>query len=599
MPTFLCDCCNGGKKGEPAPCNCENPDEVVVGEWDATDVNPCNIVGCLLKYPVWLLEVSVEWFDPEDEGSCNIVDGAFVLTKFNTNTNPPCRGCGPYLSPGVHYFQECCGSSHYETPFNKPGACQVECNCLVVCIACHLNEADQPVIVASATLRDRIRFDVCNDADWWRCTGSQVVSTLGSSLTINLAAEGVGVYSQVANGTLTFLGSPCGGDLDGDGEPDTPPSAQCPVACLSLLSFTVVEKGNCLFDVTNTSVVTGCPIVRWVWSDGYTSIEPDRDRPDYRASPFCGDTEGRNLTLYGIDEKGCVSQVTNLIPDCCRCTDGDGNPCGISCNCDSFPSNTLSVEQLDACTYRFCSSLTGQGCGFIEVQLEEPGEGCLVELLDDCPCIGGPNEETHENYLACFACSFTLADGVCTNRTISAASRYRWRVWDGPCGCSTEYTDWIDLACGECECCDGALAGFDLVVTGALDCPPDGVTSCNCDEINGSYRVPAVDGCSGSLEFDTHTCSQGAGDIPGVLVLSWAITCDEVGYWLTVSYSVETGDPGIGDSGEEMIFLSEEKPTCADLGNIEPLCINYDGSPVGCFYCNAADLMICLQAYTD
>lgn len=540
--------CETGDCGcPPLPdCVCENTEGVTIGSWDNTAEHPCNIVNCILDTYIWLVEFSIEWADPdpENQGTCTIVDGAFILTPDNTNTNPPCRSGGPLLyevgplaSIDGTALNECCGYTDGDyfrvTPFNQFGhICKIECPSLVVCVTCHDSDEDGlPTIIWSVILRDETRLDVCINETWWRAISIPVeLTSLAPGQAFTLIDDG-GVPSipqQLVSGKITLLGTICGGDYDGDGEPDPEEIDRCPAICAPALDFEITEIGNCEYAITNLTVPGACPIKLYVWSDGYSSELPER--PNLVTNTGCGESNpDYRLTLWGIDDADCVHEHSEEIPACCKCEDAEGNPCSTPAgdltatlqNPDEYPCQYLL--EASAPDGEFACSTTA----VIELRLSN--SSCDAEL--DCDCV-----EIAAGDCGGAGCSSVLGDGDTFLLTIYESTTIFWRARETNC-CVGEW-DELELPCTQCECCDGGLTGVMMTIGGFTQGDVEGCADCGT-KINGTYFLPFVNSCRAELNLeDAYSCE-----------------CEEpCSYTLNLQVIIVCS-PGTGPGGIDQILL--------------------------------------------
>jgi hypothetical protein len=579
--------CETGDCGcPPFECVCENTEGVTVGEWDDTDANPCNIVNCILDTYIWLLEIEIAWRDPETAGDCTIVDGTFVITPDNSSQVGPGRFGGPQLYSTAGSGSSCCGgpgADGFATPFNQfAHNCKVLCPTLAIEFDCDVVE-DEPVVSVCVTLTDRTFFDpVCNDSHWWNaCSVPTAITTLAPGHVFNLTLDGgVGYPLEVISGKITLLGQICGGDYEGDGEPDSP-DEHCPSICAPALDFEITEIGNCVYSVTNLTTPGGCPIKLYVWSDGYVSELPER--PNLTTNTGCGESDpDYRLTLWVIDDADCVHERSKAIPPCCKCEDADGNPC-------SAPAGTLSVTLVDAdnCQYLLEADVpSGQEmvCGtghFIEWRLSS--DDCNIE--EDCECF-----DIEAGNCGGTGCSGGLRDGQTFLLTIAESITLFWRVREDVCGCWGPWNE-VELPCTPCECCDGKFGGMTMSFAGAFDCaenPGFGI-DCACEALNGAaYTVPSTGNCTGqrTIEFPG-LCTQDEAVFDGALLLGWRIECDEDGFWLYLEYSLQVG-AAQSDASFQTLFLGEEMPDCDEIEGC------FTATEIGsCIFCNAKSVTVC------
>ena len=577
-----CDCATVNP-----PCECGNEETAVVGTWDNTTEEPCNIASCICEMYIWLFEVELEWRTGVDPVACKIIDGAFVLTPDNTSGTGCERSGGPHMSATSYPGEECCGDQ-YDTPFNQPGACQLRCPALVVGVTCAENGSGDPVVYWSAQLRDRLLVDVCNDYIWWNASGAgDVVTTITPGMSFDLFDDFIYLTEQplyVISAKVTLLGKVCGGDLDGDGTPEVPEDVRCNNKCGLTVDFTIEDIGGCRFRITNITDGGECGIKKYIWSDGYVSTLPER--PVYRLGGDCGEQTGNSITLWVIDEKDCVYEKTKTLPDCCRCEDEDAN------NCNEGIGGTLTATLTGEadCEYELCASVPAATalCGddstsFIEYQLD--GGDCSFPL-DDCDCL-----DVEADLCRPVGCGRSLTDGECDTVTIDRTTQLRWRVWDKPCGCPGPW-NYEELPCTVCSCCDGKIAGAMIAVTGVTNCDYSGTPgrSCNCTIVNQTYDVPATTSCGGSRTFTGEiTCNDGGGPIPIDWYLEWNIYCDEDGYWLQLGFNISNAP--FGDF--ETVFLGETMPACVDISE----CVTISNTDTGCGYCDIFDVTLCVTFY--
>lgn len=567
-----CDCATVNP-----PCECGNEETAVVGTWDNTTEEPCNIASCICEMYIWLFEVELEWRTGVDPVACKIIDGAFVLTPDNTSGTGCERSGGPHMSATSYPGEECCGDQ-YDTPFNQPGACQLRCPALVVGVTCAENGSGDPVVTWYAQLRDRLLVDVCNDYIWWNASGAgDVVTTITPGMSFDLFDDFIYLTEQplyVISAKVTLLGKVCGGDLDGDGTPEVPEEVRCNNKCGLTVDFTIEDIGGCRFNITNITDGGECGIKKYIWSDGYVSTLPER--PVYRLGGGCGEQTGNSITLWVIDEKDCVYEKTKSLPDCCRCEDEDAN------NCNEGIGGGLTVTLIDeaTCEYELCASVPAAEplCGdasvsFIEYQLE--GGGCTFPE-DDCECL-----DVEADLCMPVGCGRGLTDGECDTITVDVSTQLRWRVWDKPCGCPGPW-NYEELPCTICECCDGKVAGAMITVSGIGSCI-DWDCGTDCSDLNTTHDVPAVTSCYGELEIPV-TCSVSGTPSPGSFFLTWTLLCDETGYYVEINQYFDFGGAGNGES--EIFYIGDEFIPCVDItasGTINDtpiLCIGCDNDTV-------------------
>lgn len=350
-----------------------------------------------------------------------------------------------------------------------------------------------------------------------------------------------------------------------------------------IASFTAERSGpsetSCAYTLNSTSTDGRCGTgnLRYFWSTGHTG--PGPHYVNIGDSEPCGEIE-RDITLTVIDTvSGCWSQSTQTL----------------GCGCCCGGSGSLTVMELEPCRFELCAAVTSEeecGIGFIEWQLMEPGTGCPMYWsgMDCNECV-----EPGEPIELCGCYMGSLTDAQCTEFTIARTSRLRWRYWPKACGCPGPWVYEDDLICANCDCCDGLVGGAIVTVIGVDDCPnrnPE--VDCNCSAANTAYDVPASETCIGDLTFeDVVTCT--ADEVSGTssVRITWEISCDEFGYWLTLGFYT-AGTAGIFGLSNT-VFLGADKPDCEDIS----ACVEIDSGLVAdACYCDWYTLLtLCAEFY--
>lgn len=211
------------------------------------------------------------------------------------------------------------------------------------------------------------------------------------------------------------------------------------------------------------------------------------------------------ITAVAIDDRGCLYCFTNT--PACGCCEGVSG------------SLSITTDPETACTYTFCASVTTtEECGqaFIELQYYDgnPSEpGPCDGGWKDCECTQVvPGNEVDPPCEGWQSCMVALSDGQCFTTAIHLTGRARYRVWDGPCGCASEWVD-FPVHCADCNCCAGKVQRVYATIFGwAPGCP-------GCASVNKRYELepwPGNDcwwryGYSGGIgDGDSFTCPSGS-----------------------------------------------------------------------------------------
>lgn len=261
------------------------------------------------------------------------------------------------------------------------------------------------------------------------------------------------------------------------------------------------------------------------WSDGAVTVGDD-----------CHTANITNVDATDIGRNTQVISALILMTNGCAYCWAETLSCGC---CEGVGGGlTMSVDLETACMYTFCASVTAtEECpqAFLELQILTPGAGtpfCQASNFDDfdaCTCEklepGGDPDPPCEGWNSCL---LSLADGQCITREVIGVGRVRYRIWDAPCGCAS---DWIEfpIYCAVCDCCIGTIVNVRVTIAGWADagfCP-------GCDTVNRTYDLdPAGSGyttCQWTYGFfddpgglDDFACG---GDVnPGIQIV-WTISC--------------------------------------------------------------------------
>ncbi|WP_428304846.1 hypothetical protein [Lacipirellula sp.] len=136
--------------------------------------------------------------------------------------------------------------------------------------------------------------------------------------------------NNFVGGTIEFLGAPCD-DTAGDTCVNNP----------IVPNFTLAKVSGCRYEVSNVTIDGICvdAETECYWSDGVVGCDRGGATVGFVG---CGDHAAKDLTLWVVDKRGCVGEVTHEIPGCCNCDDADGSAC-------SDPNMTLlAFERVDA-----------------------------------------------------------------------------------------------------------------------------------------------------------------------------------------------------------------------------------------------------------
>jgi hypothetical protein len=194
-----------------------------------------------------------------------------------------------------------------------------------------------------------------------------------------------------------------------------------------------------------------------------------------------------------------------------------------------------------------------------------------------------------------------VSTGVFTVDHPSGACKVYWQVWDAACGCPGPMNV-IELFCSPCDCCNGAIGGALMSITGIPATGTQEPPCTNCDDLNlTDVDVPASVGgeCLSDVAFGEVevliTCPGPSSD-NATVNLAWSIECDlpgEPGYWLRIVWSIDEPFGGAGSAGDEYIFLGLDKPTCATISE----CYPFTSPPTELGLCNYENVTVCAEFY--
>lgn len=234
--------------------------------------------------------------------------------------------------------------------------------------------------------------------------------------------------------------------------------------------FTWTAGASC--SKTFTPIAPAClNIVKVYWSWGeastglgtvnHTIVNIDPENPLRRKE---------TISAIFIDDRGCIYCWTEVV----------------ECGCCAGVSGSLSIEQVDedGCEYKLTASVTStEDCPNAFIEYQKIGSGGCDPTFGDCACNELDPDVPGDH---CFPCSGTLVDGGETTITVVAGDTLRYRVWDGVCGCASEWVE-IPLYCTDCDCCLGKIVTIRLTVAGVANEEGDPCT--NCDNYNRAYDL--------------------------------------------------------------------------------------------------------------